>query len=241
MTVTTELIANPLKFLKGIFLTLASSLDYPTGTMVKPNGTVTVKLHDMAPDLQGMITVARMRNRKGMASLMPKTNKSWWEKTINYYQVRPANPGDPEPFEAYICPYKDNETNTKFLDMSADFMFTGDMNGCTFGVGIPNVNGGVLVGHANAANYALPTPHVTGTWEERVAPQRDAQRERLARRGLEQMIDPDVYRPADGEADLKAIAIGVRRGSDWSFWYQHQLYDPVLSNQYTMMSLTPLR
>ena len=237
MTATSELTTNPLEFLKRNFLTLSPSLDYPTGTMVKPSGTVTVKLYDMAPDLQGMITVARIRNRKGPAKLMPKSNKSWWEKTVNYYQVLLANPGDSETFEAYICPYRDNETNTKFLGMSANFMFMGDMNDCTFGLGIPNANGGVLVGHANAANQALDT----GTWDERLAPQQAAQRQNLAAQGLGQMIDPSVYRAGDKCEYMKAITIGVRSGGDWSFWYQHQLHDAADSGQLTMMSLTPLR
>jgi hypothetical protein len=137
----------------------------------------------MAPDLQGMITVARIRNRKGPAKLMPKSNKSWWEKTFNYYQVLPANPGDLETFEAYICPYRDNETNTKFLGM----------NGCTFGVGIPNANGGVLVGHVNAANQALDTgKRGTSVWR----PSRRLS-DRVSRQGLGNMIDPSVYRAGD--------------------------------------------
>jgi hypothetical protein len=43
MTATSELTTNPLEFLKRNFLTLSPSLDYPTGVMVKPSGTVTVK------------------------------------------------------------------------------------------------------------------------------------------------------------------------------------------------------
>jgi hypothetical protein len=54
-----------------------------------------------------------------------------------------------EDFEAYWCHYEPGETHYTFLGTAAPLMFTATMNGCSFGIGMPNGSGQVLVGHSN--------------------------------------------------------------------------------------------
>ncbi|MDB5405830.1 MAG: hypothetical protein JWL84_742 [Rhodospirillales bacterium] len=239
MTATQTLLADPVNFLRKNMLGLGPVLDDPPLAMVKPSGTVTVKLYDLGELLRdGGVPAVRSRNRKGLARLMPSTNKAHWEKAVDYYSVVPAAPGDTETFEAYICPYATDATKTKFLGTAANFMFTGDMNGCTFGVGMPNANGGVLVGHANAAGSALDDNALS--WDQRLAPQQAAQKQGLAANNVSQMmVDPAVYRAGELEGSLKAITIGIRVNGEWSFWYQHQNHDGM--NGIKMMALVPLK
>jgi hypothetical protein len=104
------------------------------------------------------------------------------------------------------------------------------MDGCTFGVGIANADGGVRVGHSNAQTQAdenLPDP---------LAPQRQAQRDNLTTGGTAvRIVDPDRYRQTvvrgrdrkgrDIEMGCKAITIGLRINNTWEFYYQHQVHD----------------
>jgi len=138
------------------------------------------------------------------------------------YEVTPANIGDVGAFAAYICPYEDNAVHAKYLGSAADFMFTGDMDGCTFGIGIPNGGGGVRVAHANERNM------VGGSqWAPNFAPQRVAQTLDLQRVGASQhTLQPRTYRDnAPRGSEFKAVTIGLRIGNKWEFYYQHQHMD----------------
>ena len=217
---------NPLEFLRHNLLMLHPSLDNPHRAWLRDDGTVLVRLIDAT---DGFGKVIRNRNRKGLASMVPRTCRRWWTKAAKIYSVMPAKEGDV--FPAYICPYADNETHTKMLGDDADVMFTGDMDGCTFGVGIPNPDGGVLVGHANAqkdANADLGDP---------TAAQRQSQKDSLAKGGIVRLVDPDDYRLPEVSVpnpnrpgkwlcrEFKAITIGLRINDSWEFYYQHQLVD----------------
>lgn len=212
---------NPQEFIRHNLLTLSSALDDPSPNLVRSDGTVWVTLDDVTSQFK---TVLRNRNRKGLARLVPRTNETWWTKLARIYEVVPAGVLDPDGFAAYICPYQDNATNFKMLGANASVMFTGDMNGCTFGVGIPNSIGNVRVGHANAKNQA------TGTnFNPNFVPQRAAQQASLTTGGAAQwLVDPDVYRdnPPQG-MEFQAVTIGLRVGNAWMFYYQHQVADGV--------------
>jgi hypothetical protein len=56
-------------------------------------------------------------------------------------------------FNAYWCPYAEDTVNAVTLSDEADLMFTATMNGCSFGVGIPSVDGAVRVAHANTTTH----------------------------------------------------------------------------------------
>lgn len=212
---------NPREFIRHNLLTLDPALDYPAPNLLRSDGTVWVKLEDRTNKYG---TVIRHRNRQGLARLVPRTNESWWTKPASIFAVVPASALDPDGFPAYVCPYQDNAANFKMLRTDANVMFTGDMNGCTFGVGIPTPNGDVRVGHSNAQNQATGT-----TFQPNFAPQRLDQQTDLAVGGAAHMfVDPDVYR--DGAplgTEFVAVTVGLRIDEAWEFYYQHQVADGV--------------
>src|SRR5262245_24305641 len=138
---------DPVKFLRKNLLTLHSSLDDPPAQLIRDDKTILVKLEDYTRCWK---TAIRHRRRKGLAALVSKSNQKWWTKPTAVLAVLPAQDGDAGAFPAYICPFRYNTLCVRTLGTDAVVMFTGDMDGCTFGVGMPNANGGVRVGHANA-------------------------------------------------------------------------------------------
>ncbi len=210
---------DPEAFIRHNLLTLDSRLDDPPQAMLFRDGTVRVKLVDITDSYQ---TVIRNRNRRGLARLMPITKTNWWKRAARIYRVEPAGPFDDDAFAAYICPYADNAMNSKVLGADADVMFTGDMDGCSFGIGMPTPQGAVRVGHSNAQNQA------TGTqFNPDFAPQRAAQLNDLVGSNVAQaVVDPDIYREnAPLGSERKAVTIGLRIHGRWRFYYQHQQTD----------------
>jgi hypothetical protein len=210
---------DPVAFIRHNLLTLDSQLDDPAPSLLFRDGTVRVKLMDITSTY---IAVSRNRNRKGLAKLIPVTQSNSWKKAACIYRVVPAGPFDNDAFAAYICPYVDKSTKTKVLGADADVMFTGDMDGCSFGIGMPTPQGAVRVGHANALHKATGTQFNPNFW-----PQREAQRKELVKNGVaEAIVDPNRYRDnAPAGWERKAITIGLRIGGGWRFYYQHQQTD----------------
>lgn len=210
---------DPEAFIRHNLLTLHPDLDDPPQRMLFQDGTVRVRLEDITTSYQ---TVQRNRNRRGLARLMPHTNTAWWHTTARIYRVTPAFPSDDDAFPAYVCPYRDNDMKSKMLGDDADVMFTGDMDGCTFGVGMANAQGGVRVGHVNAQNLATGS-----TFQPDFTAQRAAQTNALTNAGLSRgMVEPSAYR--DGAplgTEFKAITIGLRVNRNWRFFYQHHWTD----------------
>jgi len=210
---------DPREFIRHNLLTLEDTLHDPPARLLRSDGTVWVKLSDITGKFD---QVNRNRNRKGLAKLMPKSNETWWTKPTHIFEVVPASPFDDDGFAAYICPYAPNTTGRKMLGSDADVMFTADMDGCTFGIGIPNSLGEVRVGHANAMNQA------TGShFNPNYGPQRAAQTNSLQASNLSQtVLDPSEYRDnAPQGSELRAVTIGLRIKGVWEFWYQHHHAD----------------
>lgn len=116
-------------------------------------------------------------------------------------------------FEAYWCPYADDAQHSVFVGRDADFMFTVNMDGCTFGVGSANNTGGRLVAHINMRSQAQS---------------HDKQGAVLRGQGLNRhMVDPDTYMqsshvPNAIPGEIKATTLGIRNGANggWNFYYQ---------------------
>ncbi len=158
------------------------------------------------------------------------------DKADEIFKVTPTVWNDPDAFAAYICPYADNSVQFKTLGSNADYMFTGDMDGCSFGIGMPNGLGDVQVGHSNAQSQATGS-----TFNPNFAPQRAAQRQDLVGGGTDQsMLEPAAYRdnPPLG-TEFKAVTIGLRIHNAWEFWYQHQNVDG--TDLRKLMAVTKLR
>ncbi len=232
---------DPRRFLRHNLLTLATAMENPSVNKMSPQGTVMVTLTDITNQWS---TVTRNRNRKGLAALMPITSSTVWETPTNLYEVSDATNGASNAFPAYICPWSEDSVCTMTLGHNADVMFTGNMNGCTFGAGIPANDGTVRVGHANAASFA------TGTKDNPdFTTQRQMQRDALSTRGAgANIVNPDVYRAnvtysgVDRmDFEIIAVTVGIRIGGKWEFYYQHQRYGGTAGNfSYEKMGTTKI-
>jgi len=72
---------------------------------------------------------------------------------IAIWQVVKAQPGEAY-FRSYIADYEQGKTTYTTLGANrhAEFCFTANMNGCTFGLGMQAPDGTLIVSHGNAAN-----------------------------------------------------------------------------------------
>jgi hypothetical protein len=107
--------------------------------------------------------------------------------------------------KSYICDYQKNNTNYALLSDKAKFCFTITMNGCTFGIGMPNSSGDVIVSHSNRAS----DPN-----------QAETQREITLgghRNGQVTMLEPSMYRPV---ARMTCTTFGLRIAGRWKFYFQ---------------------
>jgi hypothetical protein len=226
---------DPLKFLRNNLLTLNGSLDDPPLPLIRGDGTILVKAVDYT---QYWTTAFRHRRRKGLATLVPKSNKKWWTKPSAVMAILPANDDDDDAFPAYICPFRFDTLCVRTLGADADVMFTGDMDGCTFGIGIPNRDGGVRVGHANAIGQSTGDGKSDSDYDV----QRQVQRGALGQYGAgSKLVDPSNYRTTVNRTHTvktkrgpqvvtdvmgtKAITVGLRINNVWEFYYQHQVVD----------------
>jgi len=118
--------------------------------------------------------------------------------------------------DAYFCPYQDDQSFFITLGNAADYMFTPNMDGCTFGVG-SQAAGVCRVGHVNFS-------YVQRDWYKsgRIAAttrMRNAQTAFLKNRlnvGDDRLIEPAVYQgPLQ---NFSATTFGVRGPNQvWSF------------------------
>lgn len=131
--------------------------------------------------------------------------------------------------KAYFCPYKQNSSCFITLGAAANYMFTTQMDGCTFGIG-SNAGGNILVGHANYAaigkeweqgNSMALDPSGTNSAPSNVAMGRQRQRQSQLNVLQSKMdwkgkfIKPEDYMPADAG---RATTFGVRKAGGWSFY-----------------------
>ncbi len=211
MTAAQELVAHPHAFVRHNLLQLNGTLGIPTPTQLQSNGTVLLKLEDYT----AYYHVTRVRNRKGIRKLLNYINNTVQIKVTNFYVVSAANVGDQDTFSAYICPYADNQSHSIQLGNASNLMFTAEMTGCSFGVGIPGPHGDVLVTHSNEKDLATPTS---------TAPQEQGQLQQLQNLGTDfKMLQPSSYREFDAanDIDFRATTVGIRSGGKWEFWYQN--------------------
>jgi hypothetical protein len=142
-------------------------------------------------------------------SLMPVLGQ---ERTI---LLRNAPSANRDFLDAYWCPYDDDAMHSIVVDGAANFMFTSNMDGCSFGVGSQTPTGARRVAHVNLRSQG-PSSHA-------------AQRGTLTVGGLDRhMVDPDAYmssplQPTAIYGEIKATTIGIRNRATghWSFYYQH--------------------
>ena len=213
MPAVQELLADPVSFIRHNLLKVDGFCNDPPQNAYQPDGTVLLTLDDVTNDFGG---VTRKRNRKGFAKLRNWITGETQYKATRLYLVRLARNGDAETFSAYICPYRTDASLSTHLGNAARLMFTAEMTGCSFGVGIPNAQG-VLVMHSNES--ALAT-------QDSTAPQVQGQLQQLQNANANaRMLQPGQYRQVgDGGMDTRATTMGIRVNTDWQFWYQNFNY-----------------
>ena len=122
-----------------------------------------------------------------------------------YYLKNSAETSTATAIKSYICDYEKNHTNYALLSDKAKFCFTITMNGCTFGIGMPNSSGDVIVSHSNRAsdpNQAETQRDIT------MGGHRNAQ---------VTMLEPSLYRPAPR---MTCTTFGLRVAGKWQFQFQ---------------------
>ena len=228
MTAVQELVADPVSFIRHNLLKIDGFCNDPPPQAFQPNGTILLTLQDVTNDYGG---VQRPRNRKGVYALNNWIQGTTQYKATNLYLVRLATPNDAESFTAYICPYRTNASLSTHLGQNAALMFTAEMTGCSFGVGIPN-NGGVLVMHSNEAQLAT---------QNSTAPQVQGQLQQLQGANANaRMLQPGQYRMVgDNGLDTRSTTIGIRKGRKWEFWFQNFNYGAGQGDQ--VISVTKIK
>lgn len=127
-------------------------------------------------------------------------------------------------FQAFWCPYAQNNTFSCTIDSSGSLCFTALMDGCSFGV--KDLGGGrYQVAHANEGTYASRMGQTYGRVGAEMM-QADEQANRLNHvlgGGVSIIAPNDYMRDHDGERALKSTTFGVRNGGSWNFYTQRWL------------------
>jgi hypothetical protein len=104
------------------------------------------------------------------------------------FELIPQPDGTAGTFQAWWCPYMQNETHHVVVGNGADFCFTTTINGCSIGLGHETATGDKLVVHSNearAAGYGT----VAGQ-----APAQEAQIRNLGGATIKGVFGPASYR-----------------------------------------------
>jgi hypothetical protein len=137
---------------------------------------------------------------------------------------------DGDGFPAYWLAYEKNKAKRAVLGTAARFMFTADMDGCSFGFGSKTDTDEVLVGHANA--YATgDNAAAQGEPAHRARKaQADRQYEMLRKKmkpGTLRVLFPHAYAdpfhdndPSSNVEKYAATVVGIRDDSGWTFYCQ---------------------
>ncbi len=210
MTAVQELEADPVGFIRHYLLKIANSCNDPPPQAYQADGTILLTLEDVTNIYGG---VQRDRNRKGVYALNNWIQGTTQSKATRIYRVRPAVATDAESFAAYICPYRTDASLSKQLGNAASLMFTAEMSGCSFGIGIQS-KAGVLVMHSNEARLAT---------QDSTDPQVQGQLQALQTGNASaRMLQPGMYRHVDDDGmDTRSTTLGIRVGGKWEFWYQN--------------------
>lgn len=115
---------------------------------------------------------------------------------------------------AYFCPYQNDKSFFIQLGNNADFMFTPQMAGCSFGIGTQN-GGACRVGHVNFISLRNDYQTENEKRDRMYGAQAAFLQNRLAI-APGRIIDPADYRGPD--RNLSATTFGVRNAQQvWSF------------------------
>jgi hypothetical protein len=157
----------------------------------------------------------------------------------------------PRGIPAYWLAYEADKSKRAVLGDAEGFMFTANMDGCSFGYGSETGTGAVLVGHANAASTGVETVRNLGhnpyldvpadaVRQAREA-QAAAQRQMLQKKmnpGTLTVLEPSDYLGHNNLDRCAATVVGIRRRAGWNFYYQ--LRSVTTENQYVLSGIKKL-
>ncbi|MDX8130257.1 hypothetical protein QLH52_23405 [Methylomonas sp. OY6] len=197
MTAISDFVANPKQFLKNNVLRVLFTMP------AQPNSIGMFKFERKNYDAVKLATGANIP----CYSLVPIHGQ---EATIFSRNATSANR---DYLRAYWCPYEDDAMHSIMVGAGADFMFTSNMDGCSFGVGSATPTGDRRVAHINLRSQ--PNSH-------------NLQDGTLAVQSLtDHHVKPDRYMkssrtPGSIPGEIKATTIGIRNTATgaWSFHYQ---------------------
>jgi hypothetical protein len=131
-------------------------------------------------------------------------------KKLPVYKLLPSKTRK-NSFKSYWCPYQREDTLGITVSNKADFMFSAEMNGCSFGVGSEGKGGSRLVYHSNMGSSA-PKGMQAET-------QGQALKDKMGN-SLQSIIAPKNYRIEAGQSYLSSTTFGVRnkKNGKWTFY-----------------------
>ncbi len=159
----------------------------------------------------------------------PYKGKNLQGKSCSIYELHQAV--NPLSFVAYWCQYANDAVHSVTAAAAASYLFTAKMDGCSFGVALPAVDGSVRVAHANSSNTpALNTLNDLIGNEQDLAIRASLQREKLTTKTahqFDQLAEVMDYRvqktlgPLEyADRGLKSTTFGLRDGTGaWTFYY----------------------
>ncbi len=131
---------------------------------------------------------------------------------MGVYEITNVGVNAGNQLQSYICNYIPGTAQTVHVGLFADFCFTVNMNGCTFGIGPAGPVGDRHVVHANnPAGSVFQRGQVQATLGVGA---------NLA--GVT-LLEPAQYRHL-GIAGLQATTFGILNGANWQFYFQSFTY-----------------
>ena len=123
---------------------------------------------------------------------------------------------------AYWCPYVKDADGKVMAEDQALYLFTAKMDGCSFGVGMPNKDKDVWVCHSNRTKKGFErTPESSRTNINKVsAKQTEIQKKKLEAVLGKKKITYALHTKVTGN---RATVLGVRTEAGWAFYYQSYL------------------
>lgn len=146
---------------------------------------------------------------------------------VGLYQLRTNGTGIADAVRAYICNYTAHNVHSVDIGNLGDFVFTTNLNGCTYGIGPAAPNGSRRVSHANSGG-AIGTQR-TQTWNQHGVP---------ANSTAVKMLEPSLYRN-NLIGSAQATVFGIRSGLNWDFYFQSYDWD-LGSRTFTLHGVFPI-
>lgn len=187
MSILTDFINTPINFLSDRPLIVSIPPDFFTGPApIHFNITESVYLHNTVP------------------SMLPNTP---CELTVDQTNTSILT--------AYYCNYSPDVATRLVVGQAADFMFTANMNGCTFLVG--HTNGQYIVSHSNAAETGYTVYQNTGSRKWGRLIQKVIQEVRGKK--ILQIPNPKIKHSCSLDSTTVVGIRNITTGS-WQFWRQ---------------------